>query len=63
MSLFCCGRKIEYLLPQKANDNEILDVSLVENEWYISREREMTKSNYVIFVAYLRPDKVVIAKQ
>lgn len=59
----CCGRKLEALIPQKATEAQKLSCEQIENDWYITSEHEMTKSNYISFIAFATGDKVEIIKQ
>lgn len=61
-SISCCGKKLAALKPQKANVNEKLHVELIENEYFISSDHEMSKSNYISFAAMLTVDTVVMKK-
>jgi transcriptional regulator with XRE-family HTH domain len=62
MAVYCCGRKIDGNLPVKAEPIEKLMVENIENEWFVSSDREMSKNNYVLFVAYLTSDKMLMTK-
>ena len=59
----CCGRKLEELVPIKAEASERLSVESVEDDWFVSSGHEMTKEHYIAFVAYLTGDTVLIKKQ
>lgn len=59
----CCGRKLEALVPVKATGEEKLEVSAVEDEWFISSEHPMDKDHYISFVALATGDQVQIVKQ
>lgn len=63
MEVNCCGRNIDFSEPKKAEENEKLNLELIENELFVSSDRIMTKNNFVMFVAYLVSDKVLISKQ
>lgn len=62
-SISCCGRVLEAQQPVKADEKHILNVETVEDEWFITTEHEMTKENYISFVAFATGDKVLMAKQ
>ena len=62
-SVSCCGRKLEVLAPTKATDEEKLDVSLVEGEWFITSDHPMTKEHYISFIAFATGEQVQIIKQ
>ncbi|MDP4132895.1 MAG: helix-turn-helix domain-containing protein [Bacillota bacterium] len=59
----CCGRKLEAMEMQKANDDEKLNLEIVENEWFISSDHPMTKEHYISFIAFATGDKIQIIKQ
>ncbi|MDO4154927.1 MAG: helix-turn-helix domain-containing protein [Clostridia bacterium] len=59
----CCGKKLNAVKPQKAEESEKLTVEIIENEYCISSAHEMQKSHYISFVAFLNGDTVVIRKQ
>lgn len=61
-SVSCCGKKLQPLLPHKADEAEKLCVELIENDYYISTEHEMTKQHYISFVALLTSDSVMLKK-
>lgn len=63
ISVSCCGKKLKPLVAQKATDDEKLAVEVVENEYYISSNHEMTKEHYISFVALLTGDSVIFKKQ
>lgn len=59
----CCGRRLKALTPEKACDEDKLDIKLIENDYYISSDHPMTKDNYISFVALLSGDSIMIRKQ
>lgn len=61
-SISCCGKKLTALEAQKANAEEKLRVELIENEYFISSDHEMSKSNYISFAALLTGDTVIMKK-
>lgn len=63
MTVYCCGKKIEAREPQKATDNQKLKISKIEDEFFIESNHEMTKENYITFVAYLTSSKIIMEKQ
>lgn len=62
-SVSCCGRKLEELVSNKANDENILKIEDVEDELFISSDHEMKKDHFISFVAFATGDKLLIAKQ
>ena len=59
----CCGRKLEALVPKKATDEEKLEVTQVEEDWFISSNHPMTKEHYISFIAFATGDQVQVIKQ
>ncbi len=58
-SIFCCGRKLTALVPEKMNCHT-LDIQVVDIDYYISFDHEMKKSHFISFVAYVADDKVFL---
>ena len=61
--IFCCGKLLEALEPVKAEADEKLKVELIENEYFVSSEHEMTKEHHIMFVALLTGDSMVLRRQ
>ncbi len=61
--VFCCGKPLEALEPVKAGADDKLKVELIENEYFISSEHEMTKEHHIMFVALLTGDSMVLRRQ
>lgn len=62
-SISCCGKK---LLPSELKKAEITDrltVEIIENDYYISTDHEMTGEHYISFVALMSDDTVMMRKQ
>ncbi|MGE7119575.1 helix-turn-helix domain-containing protein [Peribacillus sp. NPDC046944] len=59
----CCGRKLEALVPKKATEEEKLEVTQVEEDWFISSNHPMTKEHYISFIAFATGDQVQLIKQ
>ncbi|WP_431028062.1 helix-turn-helix domain-containing protein [Lysinibacillus sp. LZ02] len=62
-TISCCGRKLDALVPTKATDEEKLEISVVEDEWYISSNHPMNKDHYISFIAFATGEQVQIIKQ
>ena len=58
----CCGKQIEALNIVSADDEHIINISEIEDDFYIEFNHEMTKEHYISFVAYLRFDRVLTVK-
>ena len=48
---------------QKAEENEMLSVEVIEDDWYITVAHPMNKEHYISFVAFATVDRVQIIKQ
>jgi len=59
----CCGKKLDALEPQKADDSQKLKIEDIGGELFISSEHEMTKEHYISFVAYQNDNTVMLFKQ
>ena len=58
----CCGRKLEAMVPQKATEEQKLNVTTVEHDFYITTDHEMSKQHYITFVAMLTSDTMILKK-
>ena len=57
----CCGivlPKLEYEL----DENNIINIEAIENEYYVKINHEMTKTHYISFIAYVTSDMVELIK-
>lgn len=59
----CCGRVLEALIPQRAQEQQRLTVEVVEEDWYITSDHPMTKEDYISFVAFATGDSLQVLKQ
>ena len=59
----CCGKKMKALQPQKADGNEKLNVERIENDFYITADHAMEREHYIVFVALLTGDSILIKRQ
>lgn len=62
-SVFCCGRKMNGLTPQKAGDEDKLAVEIIENDYFITSNHPMTKEHYISFLALMTSDTMLLKKQ
>lgn len=61
-SIFCCGRKVEQLVPQVNENTPPVTVELVDIDYYIAIDHEMTREHYILFAAYVKDDKVFLVR-
>jgi len=62
-SISCCGKILESLSVNKADDEHLLDIEPVEDELYVTTKHEMIKEHYISFIAYVKGDTAIIVKQ
>ena len=62
-NITCCGKKLKALQPQKAAENQRLNVEKIENDFYITTRHPMEKEHYIQFIALLTGDSIMIRKQ
>lgn len=58
----CCGKKLSALVPEKAEENQKLNVEKMDEEYFISSSHEMTKDNYISFCALITGDAFLMRK-
>ena len=61
-SVICCGKQVEALKINKPDDEHMIKVSEIEDDFYIEFNHEMTKEHYIGFVAYVRFDRVLTVR-
>ena len=62
-AISCCGKKLLPLELKKADAADRLSVEIIENEFFISANHEMTKEHYISFVALITDDTLILRKQ
>ena len=62
-AIYCCGRRLESIQPQKADESTKLTVEESDGDWYITGSHPMEKDNYISFVAFVTGDSVQLYKQ
>ncbi|MDR1736470.1 MAG: helix-turn-helix domain-containing protein [Oscillospiraceae bacterium] len=58
----CCGRRLSALVPGNAAGGHMMNVSPVEDEYFVTIDHEMSKSHYISFAACLGYDRAVLVK-
>ncbi|MGB4660007.1 MAG: helix-turn-helix domain-containing protein [Mobilitalea sp.] len=58
----CCGRKLLALVAKKADEEHRLNIEIIEDEFYITFDHEMSKSHYISFIAYVDCDRILLIK-
>ena len=59
----CCGKTLAPLEAKKADEAHGLNVEVIENEFFVTSEHEMTKEHYISFLALVTGDTLVLKKQ
>ena len=60
--VICCGKKLAALLPQKADETQLLTMEMVENEWFVTSAHEMRREHYISFLALVNGDTLIVRK-
>ena len=58
----CCGKTSEALKAKMPDEAHSVDVSVIENDFYIEFSHPMTKAHYITFAAYVGVDRVLTIK-
>ena len=58
----CCGKLLEPLKAKQCDEEHLLTVSEIEDDFYISINHEMVKGHYIVFLAYLKMDRVITVR-
>ncbi|MBO5459357.1 MAG: helix-turn-helix domain-containing protein [Lachnospira sp.] len=58
----CCGVKLPALEAENDLEEHDLKVEIIENDYFVSMEHEMTKKHYISFAAYVTSDSVQMVK-
>lgn len=61
-SVVCCGKPVEQLKPQKADESHIINVLEIENDYFIEFNHQMTKDHYINFVAFVGYDRMLLVR-
>lgn len=59
-SIFCCGRKLEYIEPMDATAEMDITVEEMDTDYYITFDHPMTKEHYISFAALVKSDRVLL---
>ena len=60
--IICCGKQLEPLQPQKCKEEHEINITEIEDEYYIEFNHEMTKEHYICFVSYIRFDRILTVR-
>ncbi len=59
-SIFCCGRKLEPILPTDSSVAIKITVEEIDTDYFVTIDHPMTKEHYLSFVAYVKSDKIYL---
>lgn len=59
-SIFCCGKKLESILPDNTIPLPPITVEDVDTDYFVTFDHPMTKEHYISFVAYVKSDRVFL---
>ena len=62
MSVSCHGINLSPLEAEIFDEKHKLDISIVEDEYFVCVKHEMTKSHYISFIAAVSSDKIELKK-
>ena len=60
--IVCCGKQIAPLKAVSLDEDHVINVSEIEDDYFIEFSHEMTKQHYISFVSYVRFDRVLTVK-
>ena len=58
----CCGKKVEALKVSVSDNEHLIKISEIEDDFYVEFDHEMTKEHYIGFVSYVRLDRVLTVR-
>lgn len=58
----CCGIVLPKLEAESENQKHKIDCTIIENDYYVSINHEMSKEHYISFIAYVTNDRIQIVK-
>ncbi len=60
--VICCGKPVEALKADKADEEHLVQVSEIEDDFYIEFNHEMSKEHFIKFVAYVGVDRILMVR-
>lgn len=60
--IICCGKQLLPLEVCKASGTHAIDISEIENDFYITFNHEMTKEHFIQFIAYVAFDRIMMVR-
>lgn len=59
-STFCCGRKLERIMPMDIFTEPKITVEEMDTDYFVTFDHPMDKEHYLSFVAYVKSDRVFL---
>ncbi|MCR1897519.1 helix-turn-helix domain-containing protein [Irregularibacter muris] len=59
-SIFCCGRKLEHILPMDTLTVPKITVEEMDTDYFVTIDHPMTKEHYLSFAAWVKNDRVFL---
>lgn len=60
--VLCCGKILQPLKVQPVDENHQITVTEIEDDYYIEISHPMVKNHFIVFLAYLKSDRVVTVR-
>lgn len=58
----CCSKQVAPLKANAVDDKHFINISVIEDDYYVEFDHEMTKEHYVSFVTYVGFDRTLTIK-
>lgn len=60
--IVCCGKNVEPLDCKKPDNNHSINISEVEDDYFVEFNHEMNKKHFISFVAYVGFDRTLMVR-
>ena len=60
--VLCCGKILQPLKAKPVDENHQITVTEIEDDYYIEISHPMVKNHFIVFLAYLKSDRVVTVR-
>ena len=61
-SVLCCGKILEPLKAKSCDVQHLINISEIENDFFIEIDHEMTKEHYIVFLSCVTFDRVITVR-
>lgn len=58
----CCGRKLEVLTPQRIDIEHAANIQIIDNQYFVTFNHDMSKEHFISFVAYLASNRLTLVR-